>query len=153
MSEDEKWMSIAIKEAVKAEEENEVPIGAIIIKDGDIIAKAYNQPILKNDPTAHAEIQAIRIACKNQQNYRLSGCIMVVTLEPCLMCLTAMIHARINRLVFGAYDSKYGASTSLIELQFQKKFNHELIIIDGVLEKDCKIQLQSFFQKKRKTIN
>lgn len=149
MKNDEKWMQIAIEEAQLAEIDNEVPVGAIIIKNNKIIAKAHNQPISKNDPTAHAEIQAIRIASKNQKNYRLTGATLYVTLEPCAMCLGAMIHARINRIVFGAYDLKSGVCCSCIDLQSKKIFNHKIISVGGILEKKCKDQLQLFFKKRR----
>ena len=109
MSEDEKWMSLALKLAVKAEEEGEVPVGAILVKDGLLIAKAHNQPISTNDATAHAELQLIRTAGKKQENYRLTGTSLYVTLEPCAMCLGAMMHARIERIVYGAHDPKTGA--------------------------------------------
>ena len=142
MNDDEKWMEIAILEAEKAENENEVPVGAIITKNNKIIAKGHNQPISKNDPTAHAEIQAIRLASNKQENYRLTGATLFVTLEPCAMCLGAMMHARINRIVFGAYDLKSGVCGSSINLQNKKKFNHEIITVGGVLEKKCKDQLQ-----------
>ena len=100
MNEDEKWMQIAIQEAIKAEKVGEVPVGAVLVKDGLLIAKAHNQPISKNDATAHAEIQLIRLAGKELQNYRLSGSTLFVTLEPCAMCFGAMVHARVKRIVY-----------------------------------------------------
>lgn len=150
MDEDEKWMQIAIQEAIKAEMAGEVPVGAILIKDGHLIAKAHNQPISTNDATAHAEIQLIRNGGMNQDNYRLTGTSLYVTLEPCVMCLGAMIHARINRIVFGAYDLKSGACGSCIDLQNEKIFNHKIIINGGVLEIRCKELLNSFFKSRRK---
>ena len=108
MNEDEKWMKIAIQESIKAEKEGEVPVGAVLVKDGLLIAKAHNQPISTNDATAHAEIQLIRTAGKVQENYRLTGTSLYVTLEPCAMCLGAMMHARIERIVYGTHDPKTG---------------------------------------------
>ena len=102
MNDDEKWMQIAICEANIAKEENEIPVGAVLIKDGLVLARGHNQPIAKNDPTAHAEIQVLRKAGLKEKNYRLTGTTLYVTLEPCAMCLGAMIHARVDRIVFGA---------------------------------------------------
>ena len=149
MDEDEKWMQIAIQEAIKAEMAGEVPVGAILIKDGHLIAKAHNQPISTNDATAHAEIQLIRNGGMSQDNYRLTGTSLYVTLEPCVMCLGAMIHARINRIVFGAYDLKSGACGSCIDLQNEKLFNHKISITGGILEQRCKEILHSFFKSRR----
>ena len=106
MTKDEKWMQIAIEEAKLAIKENEIPVGALLIKDGKLIAQAHNQPIINHDPTAHAEIQALRKAGKRQKNYRLVGSTLYVTLEPCAMCFGAMIHARVERIVFGAFYPK-----------------------------------------------
>lgn len=149
MNNDEKWMQVAIEQALQAEKEGEVPVGAIMINDGRLIAKAYNQPISRNDPTAHAEIQALRTAGEIKKNYRLVGSTLYVTLEPCAMCLGAMIHARINRIVFGAYDPKSGVCGSCIDLQNEKIFNHKIIITGGVLEQRCKELLYSFFKNRR----
>ena len=106
MNQDEKWMALALKQAIKAEEEGEVPVGAILVKNGLLIAKAHNEPISTNDPTAHAEIQLLRAAGKKLENYRFNGTELYVTLEPCLMCLGAIMHARVGRVIFGAYDHK-----------------------------------------------
>ena len=108
MTDDEKWMSFAIKQAIKAEKVGEVPIGAVLVRDELLIAKAHNQPISKNDATAHAEIQLLRKAGKKLENYRLTGTTLYVTLEPCAMCFGAMIHARVKRIVYGAHDPKTG---------------------------------------------
>ena len=145
MNEDEKWMQIAIQEAIKAERENEVPVGAVLIKDGLIIAKAHNQPISTNDATAHAEIQLIRAAGKIQGNYRLTGTILYVTLEPCAMCLGAIMHARIKRIVFGAHDPKTGVCGSTENLTDAKFFNHKIALTSGVLDSECKQLLKKFF--------
>ena len=149
MTEDEKWMSLAIKEAIKAEKEGEVPVGAILVKDGLLIAKAHNQPISKHDATAHAEIQLIRTAGKELQNYRLNGSTLFVTLEPCLMCFGAIVHARIKRIVFGAHDSKTGVCSSPEELTNANFFKHKIDISGGISEKRCNQLLQTFFRSRR----
>ena len=149
MNEDEKWMQIAIQEAIKAEKEGEVPIGAVLVKDGLLIAKAHNQPISKNDATAHAEIQLIRVAGKELQNYRLNGSTLFVTLEPCAMCFGAMIHARIERIVFGAYDPKTGVCGSCMNLNDKNLFNHKISITGGILEKESSELLRLFFKSRR----
>ena len=150
MSNDEKWMALAIKQAVKANTEGEVPIGAVLIKDEQLIAQAHNQTISTNDATAHAEIQLLRAAGKHQKNYRLIGTTIYVTLEPCAMCLGAMMHARISRIVFGAFDPKTGVCGSRADLTTESFFNHDMEISGGVLEKECKKLLQSFFKSRRK---
>ena len=149
MNIDEKWMQIAIQEALKAEKAGEVPVGAVLVNDGGIIAKAYNEPISKNDPTAHAEIQVLRAAGETQKNYRLVGSTLYVTLEPCAMCFSAMMHARINRIVFGAYDFKTGVCGSCEDLQNAKFYNHKIIISGGVLENFCSDLIKSFFKSLR----
>ena len=149
MNEDEKWMQIAIQEAIKAEKENEVPVGAVLIKDGLIIAKAHNQPISTNDATAHAEIQLIRAAGKIQENYRLTGASLYVTLEPCAMCLGAIMHARIERIVYGAHDPKTGVCGSTENLTDAKFFNHKIALTSGVLDSECKQLLKKFFISRR----
>ena len=150
MNNDEKWMALAIKQSVKADTEGEVPIGAVLIKDEQLIAQAHTQPISTNDATAHAEIQVLRAAGKHQKNYRLIETTIYVTLEPCAMCLGAMMHARIGRMVFGASDSKTGVCGSRADLTTESFFNHEMEISSGVLEKECKELLQSFFKSRRK---
>lgn len=150
MNNDEHWMRIAIQEALEAEKEGEVPVGAVLVIDDVLIAKSHNQPILKNDPTAHAEIQALRNTGKALKNYRFVDANMYVTLEPCSMCIGAMIHARVSKVIFGAYDSKSGACGSCIDLQNQNFYNHKIKIYGGVLEQDCKKLLYSFFKDRRK---
>jgi len=150
MNNDEKWMALAIKQAVKADTEGEVPVGAVIVKDGQLITRAHNQPISTNDATAHAEIQLLRAAGKLQKNYRLINTTIYVTLEPCAMCLGAMMHARIKRMVYGASDPKTGVCGSHVDLSSESFFNHEMEISGGVLEKECKELLQSFFKSRRK---
>jgi len=142
-------MSLALLEAQKSKEIDEVPVGAIIVLDGEIISKDHNQSISENNPTAHAEINAIRNAAKNIGNYRLNGTSLYVTLEPCAMCYGAITHARISRLIFGAYDYKTGVCGSSIKLHEQNCFNHTPEIKGGVLERECSLILKEFFQKKR----
>jgi tRNA(adenine34) deaminase len=149
MNEDEKWMKIAIQEAIKAENEGEVPVGAVLVKNGKLIAQAHNQPILKNDASAHAEIQLLRIAGQKTKNYRLNNAIIYVTLEPCIMCLGAIMNARIAKIVYGAHDLKIGACGSCVNLVNLKCFQHKLIVSGGVLENTCKSLLQDFFKNRR----
>ena len=149
MSDDEKWMTLAIKQAVKAEEEGEIPVGAILVKEDLLIAKAHNQPISTNDATAHAEIQLIRTAGRKQKNYRLTGTSLYVTLEPCAMCLGAMMHARIERIIYGAHDPKTGVCGSSENLIDANCFKHEIIITGGVSERKCSQFLQTFFKSRR----
>jgi tRNA(adenine34) deaminase len=149
MNENEKWMRLALKEAIKAQSKGEVPVGAVLVKNGFIIAKAYNQPIAKNDATAHAEIQLIREAGMKLKNYRLNGTSLYVTLEPCAMCLGAIIHARIDRVIFGAHDSKTKVSESLENLTETNYFNHKIDLVSGVLENECKKLLKDFFISRR----
>ena len=150
MNKDEKWMKIALNEAKLALKENEIPVGAILIQNEILVSKAHNQPIKNNDPTAHAEIQVLREAGCKLKNYRLNNSTLYVTLEPCAMCLGAIIHARIERLVFGASDPKSGVCGSTINLSSEPIFNHQIAISAGVLEHECKNILQSFFRLKRK---
>jgi len=150
MNTDEKWMKIALEEAIKAEKEGEVPVGAVLVKDEVLIAKAHNQPILKNDATAHAEIQLIRNGGKNQENYRLTGTSLYVTLEPCVMCVGAIMHARIERIIYGAHDPKTGACGSCENLINSNCFNHKIDLVGGVLENQCGDLLKKFFISRRK---
>ena len=150
MNEDEKWMQIAISEANLAKSKDEIPVGAVLIQNNELIAQAHNQPISHNDPTAHAEIQVLRIAAKQQRNYRLVGSTIYVTLEPCAMCLGAMMHARIKRIVFGASDPKTGVCGSCANLTSEAFFNHRIAVLGGILENESKEILQSFFKLRRK---
>lgn len=145
----EKYMQLAIEQARLAEQQGEVPVGAVLIINNELIATGYNQPISTNDPSAHAEIACLRNAAKTLGNYRLPGATLYVTLEPCTMCLGAMIHARVERLVFGAYDVKTGAVCSAIPLIDNAHYNHKLQWQGGVLEAECKALLQTFFKAKR----
>ena len=142
-------MKIAIEEAKLAMNENEIPIGSILVQNEKIIAKAHNQPIGNNDPTAHAEIQLLRKAGKQKENYRLIGSTLYVTLEPCAMCFGAMIHARIERIVFGALDPKTGVCGSCMNLNNENFFNHKISITGGVLEKESSDLLRLFFKSLR----
>jgi tRNA(adenine34) deaminase len=149
MNKDQKWMQIAIDEAKSGQYEGEVPVGAIIIKDEEIIARAHNQPILKNDATAHAEIQVIRKAGKFLNNYRITETSIYVTLEPCSMCLGAIINARIPRLIFGAKDNRTFKCNSTNDLKGDQFFNHNIEITSGILEKECSQLLKDFFKELR----
>jgi tRNA(adenine34) deaminase len=149
MNEDEKWMNLALEQAVKAEKEGEVPVGAILVKDGLVVARAHNQPISTNDPTAHAEIQLLRAAGEELKNYRLTGTSLYVTLEPCAMCLGAMMHARVERIVYGAHDPKTGVCGSSENLIDANCFNHKVDLVSGVLENECKQLLKKFFISRR----
>jgi len=146
---DERWMALAIEQAKKAEGLIEVPVGAVLVQDDKLITQAHNQPISTNDPTAHAEIELLRSAGKKLNNYRLPNTTLYVTLEPCTMCLGAIIHARIARVVFGAYDEKTGVCGSCIDLSTSEWFNHSIEIKGGVLADECKNLLQQFFKKRR----
>lgn len=147
---DENWMQLALSLAKKAEQQDEVPIGAILVMDGECIAEGCNQPISTNDTTAHAEIMALRAASERLQNYRLPGTTLYVTLEPCVMCAGALIHARVARVVFGATDPKAGAAGSVFELLGTDKLNHKIEITCGVMKDECASLLTSFFQRRRK---
>jgi len=143
------WMQRALQYAKKTKDQDEVPVSAIIVKDDRIISAAHNQPISTNDPSAHAEIIALRSAAKILGNYRLPNVTLYVTLEPCAMCAGAIIHARVNTLVFGAYDLKTGACGSVMNLPHSAISNHQPKIIGGILEKECSALLKTFFATKR----
>ena len=149
MKEDEFFMRQALAEAQKSLKKNEVPVGAILVSENEIVSRAHNEPIAKNDPTAHAEIVAIRKAGSKRSNYRLSGCDLYVTLEPCVMCLGAAVHARIGRLVFGALDPKGGAVESVMKFPLEG-MNHRVEIVGGVLKEECGKILTDFFMMKRR---
>lgn len=149
-NEDEKYMKIALKEAQKAFNKEEVPVGAIIVKDGLIIAKAHNQKEEKTDTTKHAEIIAIQKASKKLKSWRLADTTMYVTLEPCTMCIGAVINARIKRLVYATPDEKTGACGSVLNIPEEYKFNHVVEIKKGVREEESKQILQIFFKNLRK---
>ena len=146
---DEKFMRAAIGEAKVAASVNEVPVGAVVVKNSEIIGAGLNRSIQDSDPTAHAEIIAIRAAAFAEQNYRLSDTTLYVTLEPCAMCIGAMIQARISRLVFGAYDAKAGAAGSVIDLSDNRQLNHQIEVNGGLFEEKCAGLLQKFFAVRR----
>ena len=146
---DEDLMRRALVQAAEAFEADEVPVGAVIAHKGRIIAQAHNQVEMLKDPTAHAEIIAIRKACKKLKNYRLNGCTMYVTIEPCAMCAGALIWARVNRIVFGAYDAKAGACGSVFNIVSEKKLNHQIEVYGGLLEEECATIIKEFFKSKR----
>lgn len=148
-SADEAFMRAALEQAQCAWEQGEVPVGAVVVKDGVVIARGYNQPIGKHDPTAHAEIVALRAAAEVLGNYRLPGCELYVTLEPCVMCSGAMMHARLARIVYGAPDPKTGACGSVVNLFEQEQLNHHAQTVGGVLADDCAGLLKSFFAARR----
>ena len=144
-------MGLALREAERGFSRGEVPVGAVVATpNGQIVAKAHNQPIALKDPTAHAEILAMRKAGLSYQNYRLNNTLLVVTIEPCLMCMGAAINARIDRLVFGAADSKAGAVHSLYRLAADKRLNHRIEVVSGIMEEECLALMQNFFRARRK---
>jgi tRNA(adenine34) deaminase len=147
--EEEAFMRAALEQAQHAWDLGEVPVGAVVVKDGVIIARGYNQPIGKHDPTAHAEIVALRAAAEALGNYRLPGCELYVTLEPCVMCSGAMMHARLARVVFGASDPKTGVCGSVLDLFAHEQLNHHTLSVGGVLADDCGALLKSFFAARR----
>ncbi len=147
---DKKWMALALEQAKLAQKSAEVPVGAVLIQDDKLVASAYNQPISSNNPIAHAEIQLLRKAGAQLNNYRLPNTTLYVTLEPCTMCLGAMVHARISCLVFGAYDEKTGVCGSCIDLTNSPCFNHKIEVRGGVLLDNCQQLLQQFFKERRR---
>ncbi len=148
-----KFMKMALNEAVKARQKDEVPVGALLVAEsGKILASSYNQTISLNDPTAHAEILAIRMAAKEIQNYRLLKTTLYVTIEPCIMCMGAIIHARISRVVFGANDPKWGAAGSLYNMAEDIRLNHRPEIICNICKDECRNIIQAFFREKRNLV-
>ncbi|MDP1774164.1 MAG: tRNA adenosine(34) deaminase TadA [Methylobacter sp.] len=146
---DEAWMRYAIRLAQRAEQQGEVPVGAIVVRDNRCIAEGWNVPITSHDPTAHAEVVAMRSAGVAMENYRLTDATLYVTLEPCVMCIGAMSHARIKRLVFGAYDPRRGAVCNALSLTDASFLNHRISWDGGVLETECSEMLRDFFKAKR----
>jgi len=142
-------MREALVEARRAWAEGEVPVGAVVVKDGVVIARGYNQPISRHDPTAHAEIVAMRAAAEALGNYRLPGCELYVTLEPCVMCSGAMMHARLARVVYGATDPKTGACGSVVNVFENEQLNHHAEVEGGLLADDCGQVLKDFFAERR----
>jgi tRNA(adenine34) deaminase len=148
---EEFYMRAALALAAQAGAAGEVPVGAVVVKDGEIVGRGYNHPILAHDPTAHAEVVALRDAAQRIGNYRLSGCELYVTLEPCVMCAGAIMHARIARVVFGAPDPKTGACGSVTNLFAEARLNHHAVVTPGVLAADAASLLQVFFASRRRS--
>ncbi|RJP96374.1 MAG: tRNA adenosine(34) deaminase TadA [Desulfobacteraceae bacterium] len=147
------YMDLALTEARKAYAEDEVPVGAVLVDgEGGILAVAHNQTIGRHDPTAHAEITAIRNAGKKIKNYRFLKTTLYVTVEPCIMCMGAIIHSRISHVVFGAMDAKWGAAGSLYQFQDDRRLNHQLLVTGGVCEEACRQLMQDFFKTKRQSV-
>lgn len=142
-------MQQAISLAAKAESEDEVPVGAVLVHEGRVVGEGWNRTIALNDPSAHAEILALRAAGQQLENYRMPGAVLYVTLEPCCMCAGAMIHARVKRLVFGAADPKTGAAGGRFQVLSDAGHNHRVEVAGGCLQSECSAQLQSFFQRLR----
>jgi tRNA(adenine34) deaminase len=149
---DETWMRYALTLAAKAAAQGEVPVGAVIIRDGVVLGEGWNQPITLHDPSAHAEMLAMRAAGVAAGNYRLPDTTLYVTLEPCPMCVGAMIHARIARVVFGAFDPKTGAAGSAFDLLTDQRHNHRVSVSGGVLSEECAETLRAFFRARRQAL-
>ena len=144
-------MRAALEQALEARELGEVPIGAIVVLKDAIVGRGFNQPIGSNDPTAHAEIVALRDAARRVANYRLTGAMLYVTIEPCQMCVGAMVHARIARLVYGTNEPKAGAIESAMRAHEHPALNHRIDAVGGVLEEECRAVIQEFFQEQRES--
>jgi tRNA(adenine34) deaminase len=150
MSVDERFMRRALERAAEAEREGEVPVGAVLVRGADIVAEASNRPIVTHDPTAHAEIEALRRAGQALGTYRLTDTTLYVTLEPCVMCASAIVHARVQRLVFGAWDPRAGGAGSLTNVFTLPGLNHRVDVFGGVLADECRGLLDAFFAAKRR---
>ena len=147
---DSAWMQLALAQAAQAQQLGEVPVGAVLVDaQGELLATGFNRTIIDHDPTAHAEIVALRVGAKQVQNYRLPGASLYVTLEPCAMCLGAMLHARLARVVFGAPDPKTGVCGSVLNLALEKQLNHHTQVEGGVLAQECGDTLRQFFKERR----
>lgn len=143
------WMQYALQLADKAEQSGEIPVGAVLVKDGVVLGEGWNQSIQLNDPSAHAEMLAIRQAAEKIGNYRLIDCTLYVTLEPCAMCAGLLVHSRVKRLVFGAKDAKTGAAGSVLDIVRHPVLNHQLDVLDGPLAQQCADKLSEFFRRRR----
>ena len=146
-------MKEALKQAKKAQDIGEVPVGAVIVTGDKIIAKGFNRCITDKDPTAHAEIVALRKASRKLNNYRLNGCSIYVTIEPCAMCAGALVNARVEKIFFGAHDKKAGACKSVFKIPNSKKLNHRIAFTGSIMEKECADIIQKFFERKRQKGN
>ena len=145
----EKWMQVALGLAVEAGQHDEVPVGAVVVRENQIVGRGFNQPISGRDPTAHAEIMALRDAAQTLGNYRLPGCTLVVTVEPCTMCAGALVHARIEHLIFGVREPRAGAVCSSARVLDNPGLNHKVTVVEGLLAKECKAVMSVFFQGRR----
>ena len=148
---DDAFMRAALEQADEARRRGEVPVGAVVVLDGAVVGAGFNQPIGSHDPTAHAEIVAVREAGRRIENYRLTGATLYVTIEPCQMCVGAMVHARIARLVYGAAEPKAGAIESAMRAHEHPALNHRMATTGGVLADECRVVMQEFFESRRKT--
>ncbi|WP_353426931.1 tRNA adenosine(34) deaminase TadA [Polynucleobacter sp. MWH-UH19D] len=146
---DHQFMQQAIGQAQLAALAGEVPVGAVLVRDGKVISKAFNQPIHHHDPSAHAEMLALRAAAKAEENYRLPGSTLYVTLEPCTMCAGAILHARVDRVVYGAPDPRTGAAGSVLDVFSSKQINHQTVVQGGIMGEECGQLLRSFFKERR----
>ncbi len=149
-SDDERYMAEALALAREAWAAGEVPVGAVVVKDGEIVGRGYNAPISRHDPTAHAEIRALRDAAERLGNYRLPGCALYVTIEPCAMCAGAILHARIARVAYGAPDPKTGAAGSVTDLFAEPRLNHHAEVVGGVMAEACGNLISEFFAARRR---
>lgn len=149
MNRDTDWMRRALELAARAEAEGEVPVGALVVRDDQVLGEGWNQPVALRDPTAHAEVLALRAAAQKIGDYRLGGATLYVTLEPCPMCAAAITHARIARLVFGAWDPRQGAAGSAFNLVASEALNHRVDAFGGVLSEECSAMLKRFFEARR----
>lgn len=147
---DEFLMRVALEQARIARAAGEVPVGAVVVRDGEVIGAGWNRPISTHDPTAHAEVMALREAARRLGNYRLPGCSLYVTLEPCTLCTGAIFHARIARVVYGARDPKTGMAGSVLDLYAEPRLNHHAEIVGGVLAEECGALVSAFFAEKRR---
>ena len=146
---DHQFMQQAIEQAKLAALAGEVPVGAVVVQDGRVISSAFNKPISTHDPSAHAEMLALRVAAQSEENYRLPGTTLYVTLEPCAMCAGAMLHARVDRVVYGAADPKTGAAGSVLDVFSSKQINHQTSVEGGVMAEECGQLLRNFFKERR----
>ena len=146
---DRQFMEQALEQAGLAALAGEVPVGAVIVRNGEVISKGFNQPITNHDPSAHAEMLALRDAALSAENYRLPGTTLYVTLEPCIMCAGAMLHARVDRIVYGAADPKTGAAGSVLDVFSSKQINHQTVIEGGMMAQECGQLLRDFFKERR----
>ncbi len=146
---DRQFMQQALDQAKLAANAGEVPVGAVLVRDGEVISTGFNQPITNSDPSAHAEMMALRAAASDESNYRLPGTTLYVTLEPCTMCAGAMLHARVDRVVFGATDPKTGAAGSVLNVFSEKQINHQTQVEGGIMSEECGQILRDFFKERR----